>query len=102
MFARLKISHRLMAGFGMMLVLLALAVGVALWKVDEIARGSERIATLRAPTALTAERLTADLQGTLAGLRGFMLTGKDGFEKQRMAAWADIAEGSAEMDRLSA
>jgi methyl-accepting chemotaxis protein len=102
MFARLKISHRLLAGFGMMLALLALAVGVALWKVDEIARDSERIATLRAPTALTAERLTADLQGTLAGLRGYMLTGKDGFEKQRLAAWADIAEASAEMERLSA
>ena len=102
MLARLKISHRLLAGFGMMLLLLALAVGVALWKVDEIARGSERIASLRAPTALTAERLTADLQGTLAGLRGYMLTGKEGFEKQRVGAWADIAEGSAEMDRLSA
>ena len=70
MLAKMKISHRLLAGFGMMLVLLALAVGVALWKVDEIARGSERIAGLRAPTALTAEQLTANVQGTLAALRG--------------------------------
>jgi methyl-accepting chemotaxis protein len=98
----LKISHRLYAGFALLVLLLAGAVGTALWQVHGIEEISTRVAMLRAPTALTAERLTADLQGSLAALRGYILTGKDTFKADRAAQWADIDKQSAAMDELSA
>ena len=97
----LRISHRLYAGFALLVLLLAGAVGTALWQVSAIEQVSSRVATLRTPTALTAERLTADIQGTLAALRGYMLTGKDSFRADRTAQWADIDASSAAMDELS-
>ncbi|MEO7224122.1 MAG: methyl-accepting chemotaxis protein [Devosia sp.] len=83
------------------MLLLAGAVGTAIWQVRGIDQISERVATLRAPTALTAERLTADLQGTLAALRGYILTSKETFKTDRAVQWADIDEQSAAMDALS-
>jgi methyl-accepting chemotaxis protein len=99
--SKLKITHRLYAGFAILVVLLVGAVGTTLWQVTGIEATSYRIATLRAPTALTAERLTAGLQGSLAALRGFILTGKDTFKSDRSSAWQDIDAGSKLMDDLS-
>jgi methyl-accepting chemotaxis protein len=102
LFTHLKISHRLYAGFGVLTLLLAGAVATTLWLVGGISQTSDRIDTLRVPTALAAERLTADLQGSLAALRGYILTGKDAFKLERAAHWKDIADKSAMMDELSA
>ncbi|WP_423066181.1 methyl-accepting chemotaxis protein [Devosia sp. CN2-171] len=102
LFRSLKISHRLYAGFAITVLLLVGAVSVALWQVNAIETISARIATLRTPTALTAERLTASLQGSLAALRGYILTGKDSFKADRAASWADIDRAGVEMDALSA
>jgi len=100
-FDRVTISQRLYAGFSVLVVLLACAVGAAIWQVSSIETTSSRIATLRAPTALAAARLTADLEGTLASLRGYLLTGKEAFKTERAALWADIDATSATMDSLS-
>jgi methyl-accepting chemotaxis protein len=100
-FGKLKIAHRLYLGFGVLLLLLAGAVGTAIWQVGGIAEVSERVATLRTPTALTAERLTTDVNASLAALRGYLLTGNENFVAERSAAWGDIAEASEKMDALS-
>ncbi len=97
----LKISHRLYGGFAIVLVLLIVAVSTALWQVTGIVETSERIATLRTPTALSAERLTTRVLGTLSALRGYILTGQESFKTERAAAWRDIDAISAEMDRLA-
>ena len=102
MLKKLKIAHRLYGGFAVLVLLLAGAVGTTLWQVSAIEQVSGRIATLRAPTALAAERLVAGMQGTLASLRGFVLTGQDSFKTDRAVHWADIAAASTEMDTLSA
>ena len=101
-FQNLKISHRLYFGFAAIVVLLAVAVATAILQVQEIEKINVRISTLRTPTALTAERLTADLQGTLAALRGYILTGKEGFKVERAGNWVDIDAASGRMDELSA
>jgi methyl-accepting chemotaxis protein len=102
LFGNLKITHRLYLGFAIVVLLLVGAVTTTLWQVSGIEQVSTRIATLRAPTALTAERLTSSLQGGLAALRGFILTGKDTFKADRTAAWQDIDAASKTMDELSA
>jgi methyl-accepting chemotaxis protein len=102
MFNKIRIAHRLYFGFAVLVVLLAGSIGVTLIQVASIEQASGRVAELRAPTALTAQELTADVQGTLAALRGYLLTGKESFKAERAALWADIAAGSAAMDALSA
>ncbi|HEV7275557.1 MAG TPA: methyl-accepting chemotaxis protein [Devosiaceae bacterium] len=97
----MKIAHRLYIGFAVLVLMLAGAVGSAIWLVSDIEKKSGRISTLRAPTALAAERLVADLQGSLAGLRGYMLTGAESFKTARAEAWHDIDLASETMDELS-
>jgi methyl-accepting chemotaxis protein len=99
---RVRIAHRLYAGFAIIVSLLVGAVAVSLWQLSAIGEDSDRVATLRVPTALTAERLTAEVQGTLSALRGFLLTGKDAFKLDRASAWHGIDKASATMDALSA
>jgi methyl-accepting chemotaxis protein len=100
-FKRVTISQRLYGGFAVLILLLGGAVGTAIWQVSSISEVTARIATLRAPTALTAQALTADVQASLAALRGYILTGKMAFKSDRAQAWSDIADASGRMDELS-
>jgi len=97
----LKIGQRLYAGFAVVLLLLAGAVGTTLWMVSDISASTKRIADLRAPTALASQRLSARLEGSLAALRGFMLTGKDAFKVTRAGDWIAIDETTVQLDQLS-
>ncbi len=99
--ARMTIAHRLYAGFSIVVLLLAGSVITSLWQVSGVAETSNRIATLRTPTALSAQALTAGIQGSLAALRGYLLTGKDTFKAERIAAWQAIDSEIAAMDVLS-
>lgn len=100
-FGSLKLRHRLYAGFAVIVLLLAGAIATMLWQVGRIDEVTNRIANLRTPTALAAERLTADVQGTLAALRGYLLTGNDAFKAERQAVWTDIDAAAGKMDSLS-
>ena len=97
----LKIGQRLYTGFAVVLLLLAGAVGTTLWMVSDISAGTKRIADLRAPTALASQRLSARVEGSLAALRGYMLTGKDAFKLTRAGDWIGIDQASAQLDQLS-
>ena len=97
----LKIGQRLYAGFAVVLLLLAGAVGTTLWMVSDISASTKRIADLRAPTALASQRLSARLEGSLAALRGFMLTGRDAFKVTRAGDWIAIDETTVQLDQLS-
>ena len=97
----LKIGQRLYASFAVVLLLLAGAVGTTLWMVSDISASTKRIADLRAPTALASQRLSARLEGSLAALRGFMLTGKDAFKVTRAGDWIAIDETTVQLDQLS-
>ncbi len=100
--AGLKISHRLICGFGFMLLLLCGAVGVTVWKVSVVEADNNRVVLLRVPTAEASAAMTSDIYASLAALRGWMLTGNEAFKTERDAVWKDIAEKRAKMDELAA
>jgi methyl-accepting chemotaxis protein len=100
-FRQISISQRLYGGFAVLILLLGGAVGTAIWQVSSMSEVTARIATLRAPTALAAQALTADVQASLAQLRGYILTGKDSFKLNRAHTWSDVADLSSRMDQLS-
>ncbi|TCS61647.1 HAMP domain-containing methyl-accepting chemotaxis protein [Varunaivibrio sulfuroxidans] len=97
----IKISGRLILGFMAMAVILAIAVGTTIWNVAEINRTSRRILSLRTPTAEASTAVVKDIYGTLATLRGYMLTGSAMYKKHRSEMWADIDATLVQMDTLS-
>ena len=97
----LNISKRLLLGFGTMALILAVAVGMTISNVSAIDKTSKRIVDLRMPTAAASSDMVKNIYGSLAALRGYMLTGAQGFKDQRAGVWADIDVTVGEMDELS-
>ena len=97
----LKISARLIIGFSAMAVILAIAVGMTIWKVTEINKTATRIVDLRMPTAASSSDMVKNIYASLAALRGFMLTNAQTFKDQRAEVWSNIDNTIVKMDELS-
>ncbi|MGO1120612.1 HAMP domain-containing methyl-accepting chemotaxis protein [Rhodovibrionaceae bacterium A322] len=100
--SNLKISHKLYIGFAFMLLLLATAVAITIWEISAIKQNTDRVVSLRTPTAQASQRMTNNINASLAALRGWMLVENTAFKSQRAAVWQDIAAVRQEMDLLAA
>ncbi len=98
---KLRIQGRLVAGFGLMVLLTCSAVIFTLWQVNNISAVGERIVNLRTPTAAASSAMVNNINASLAALRGYMLTGNPNFKADRAAVWSDIDRVRADMDKLS-
>jgi len=98
----LNIRGRLILGFSVLCVLLAVAVGTTIVKVHSVSHTMDRTVNLRVPTAMTANDVVSDVYASLASLRGWLLTGNQIFKAERAAIWKEIEARGSEMDRLSA
>jgi len=98
----LKVTYKLYGGFAVIILLLAAAVLTTIWQASEIEQTTDRIVTLRTPTAQASAAMTNNINASLAALRGWMLTGNPKFKDQRARVWKDIAEISVKVDKLSA
>ncbi len=96
-----KIGARLNAGFAAVCLVMAILVGITLWKVSDIAESNHRIANLRVPTAEASMGMINGINASLASLRGWMVTGNPGFKQERAVVWAEIDKIRKNMDRLS-
>ena len=97
----LRIRARLIAGFVAICAILVGVVGVTTLQVSKVDGVVERISTLRVPTAAASGAIVRDIYGSLASLRGWMLTGNEEFKTERAAVWASIDKQRANMDVLS-
>ncbi len=97
----LNVTHRLVAGFALIVMLLVATVAVTLWEMKNISALTSRIKELRMPTANASANLTINIEMSLAALRGWMLTGNEDFKHERASAWKDIARVQRQMDVLS-
>jgi methyl-accepting chemotaxis protein len=98
----LRISGRLWVGFGALCVVLAAAVGFTVFTIGTILDDSKRIVELRAPVSNFSADLTAEVNGSLAILRGYLLTGKQALKAERAGTWQTIDKLSTAMDTLAA
>ncbi|HIJ61533.1 MAG TPA: HAMP domain-containing protein [Rhodospirillaceae bacterium] len=97
----MKIGARLMAGFGTICLLLTLIASVAAieaWRVNDLVNG---MATFRLPVAQTSSSIGKEVYASLAALRGYLLTGKDNFKRDRTDAWLAVESLSQRLDAFA-
>jgi methyl-accepting chemotaxis protein len=100
--ANLRIRDRLIIGFSALCLVLIVAVGATIWKVDGNNSLTQRMVGVRMPTAMAGADLVGRIYGSLAALRGWMLTGNPDFKAERAAIWEGIDAERGVMDGLAA
>jgi methyl-accepting chemotaxis protein len=97
----LNINQRLIGGFIIVILLMGVAVGTTIWEVSIIKKDTDRIVELRIPTSQASSGMLTQIQGSLANLRGWMLTGNENFKTGRAEVWDNIDGIQSDMDTLS-
>ena len=97
----LKIRGRLNGGFAAICVVLIGLVGTTLWQIKSVEKVNERVVELRVPTTEATLSLVNGINGSLAALRGWMITGNPAFRETRASVWSEIDGIKSEMDTLS-
>jgi methyl-accepting chemotaxis protein len=82
---KMTVRKKLLAGFGLVYVLIALLVGFAYYEISAIDRTYTSVIGNRMPKLVKAKELEVLIQQESSNLRGYLLTGdealKEGFEK---------------------
>ncbi|MEE9431289.1 MAG: methyl-accepting chemotaxis protein [Melioribacteraceae bacterium] len=84
---QVKLNTKFLFGFGSILLILAVVVSVTFVESRKTHEITNRVMTLRAPTAKLGVELLNGLNESLASLRGYMLLKKDKFKTQRKDNW---------------
>jgi methyl-accepting chemotaxis protein len=96
-----NIRGRLILGFSILCMLLAVVVATTIVKVNSVSVTTDRTVSLRVPTAMAVGDVVAGMYASLASLRGWLITGNDAFKTERAAIWKDLQRRASEMDRLA-
>ncbi|WP_029062905.1 HAMP domain-containing methyl-accepting chemotaxis protein [Labrenzia sp. DG1229] len=97
----IKIGGRIYAGCFALVAVLVVSVVTTLVSVRQIETNVQRLDGLRIPTSNSSQSMVRDIYGTLAALRGWMLTGNPDFKVEREAVWQNIAQLRGKIDELS-
>ena len=98
----LRIRGRLIGGFAVITLILAVAVGYTLYVVNGLSSQTDQMTGLRMPASITSTELGANLYSTLATLRGYLLTGNPQGKADRAAMWKELRTQETKMDGLAA
>jgi methyl-accepting chemotaxis protein len=98
----LRIRGRLIAGFAAICTVLGAAVSLTLYEVKELDTIIKRIGALRVPVALASTELDANINASLATLRGYLLTGDAAIKRTREDVWKDIDAVTTRFDAMAA
>ncbi len=98
---KLTLSKKLMLGFGIMMMLIAVVAVTVYVKVNAVNAIQTRVLDLRQPTAMASKSLLNGVNDSLASLRGYMILGNDKFTQGRAKAWEVIAKDLEQMDSFA-
>lgn len=103
---KMTVQNKLFMGFGAVLGLFALISINNFIKMEHVSEIEHRLIDLRLPTVMAGMRLTDGLHLSLAGLRGYMILGKNPeaakkFKAERQKGWDQIEGSLAKMDEFS-
>ncbi|GLH81601.1 methyl-accepting chemotaxis protein [Bradyrhizobium sp. SSBR45G] len=99
--SNVKIQNRLLAGFGLICLLLACGVGYSVYAVSDVSQRFRKIVELRSPIAIGSTQLVGSLHATLAALRGYLITGDPDMKQRRAAMWTEFERSIQDFDRLA-
>ncbi len=101
-FGNLRLPLKIGIGFGLMLLVLISAIGITITEVQSAQKLTDRVVNLRVPTARASLGMLNGVQQSLAGLRGWIILGKDKFKDVRAEAWTDWIDNSmSQMEEFS-
>jgi len=103
---KLTIQNKLFLGFGAVLLLIALVSINNIFMMDTISEDEHRLTQLRMPTVMAGMQIVDGIHLSLAGLRGYMILGKDPkvakkFRAERLSGWEQIDGALAKMDKFA-
>jgi methyl-accepting chemotaxis protein len=103
---KLTIQNKLFLGFGSVLVITALMSVNNFFEMNKVSQIEERLINMRFPTVTSGMQLTDGIHLSLAGLRGYMILGKDPakaeiFKAERLQGWKQIDSAMQQMDGFS-
>ena len=97
-----KIGQRLIFGFSILVILVAISSFNALWQVNSLEKQAQKVVELRLPTAQASASILNGVNHALAALRGWMILGKDKFKNERAIAWeTEINSPLATLEEMS-
>lgn len=102
----LSVRNKLLLGFGSVLLVMAVVSFNTFLGIKEIERTEDRLLNLRFPTVVAGGQLENGINLSLAGLRGYMILGKDpkkgaAMKKARLKGWVDIDAAMKQMHEFS-
>jgi len=103
---KLTVKNKLFLGFGAIILIMVAISANTFTGITETEEIQERLLHLRVPTVLAGAQLENGVNLSLAGLRGYMILGKDpkkgeAMKKSRMAGWKEIDGAVATFDKFS-
>lgn len=98
---QMTVGKKLILGFGSLILLLAIIGIVITVMVTKTSTITEQVLNVRYPTVYNSTETLKDLEGSLAALRGYMLTGNNLFKEQRAEAVKGFHDNIKELEGLS-
>ncbi|VAX01474.1 Methyl-accepting chemotaxis sensor/transducer protein [hydrothermal vent metagenome] len=103
---KLMVRAKLLIGFGVVLTITTAVSIINFVKMRSVSEVEHRVIDLRVPTVQAGMHLTDGIHLSLAGLRGYMILGKNPvaakkFKAERQAGWDLIDQAATELDAFS-
>jgi methyl-accepting chemotaxis protein len=94
----MRITNKMLAGFGAICAVVAILGGSMVWSLTSVVDNAGRVIGQRAPVVNSANEIKTAINGALAALRGYMLTGQPEQRDLRAHAWDEIAAAITAID----
>jgi methyl-accepting chemotaxis protein len=94
----MRITNKMLAGFGAICAVVAVLGGSMVWSLTSVVDNAGRVIGQRAPVVNSANEIKTAINGALAALRGYMLTGQPEQRDLRAHAWDQIAAAITAID----
>jgi methyl-accepting chemotaxis protein len=95
------IGRKLAMGFGLISVVMVGIIVMVSSGINSNSTVTNRVIDLRQPTVLASTELLNGVNQSLAGLRGYMVLGKNQFKTERIDGWEKINAAADTMNELS-
>jgi methyl-accepting chemotaxis protein len=101
-FGRMKVRGRLVAGFAAMVVVMAIMIAISVWQLLRIDDDIKVMNDTRVPSLTLLKDLQIEINDTAGALRGYVIFGRDEFERDRRESWSQIDAIRGKLDALAA